>query len=146
MSYTVHQANGFVVLGISVRASNETASRIGDLWHNFHAMGGVQSIKERLNDSVYSVYCEYESDYTGEFTVVIGCAIPAGAAVPEGMRTIEIAAGRFAVIPITGELPQGVFDAWAEVWKTPLARLYQADFDRYGADGVTVNVGLLDEG
>jgi hypothetical protein len=40
-------------------------------------------------------------------------------------------------------LPQGVFDAWSEVWATPLDRRYQADFDRYGTDGIaTVHVGV----
>ncbi len=96
-----------------------------------------------MDDAVYCVYCEYEGDYTQEFTVVVGCAVGDGVSVPEGMKKIEVAAGSFAVLQVTGKVPQGVFEAWDEVWKAPFDRRYQADFDRYGTDGaVSVHVGV----
>ena len=143
MSYEVRQQSAFTILGIWDRASNSCPERIGTLWRRFHRMGSAQCIDGRLDDTVYCVYCEYQGDYTGEYTVVIGCAVPTDTPVPEEMRTIRIAAGRFAVISVTGPLPQGVFEAWSEIWKSPLDRTYQADFDRYGADSsVAVHVGI----
>jgi predicted transcriptional regulator YdeE len=77
---------------------------------------------------------------------VIGCSVDADAEVPEGMKKISVEAGRFAVWYPEGELPQSVFDAWAEVWKTPLDRLYRADYDVYGdvssRNGASVHVGV----
>jgi len=109
----------------------------------FHAMSGAASVGGRRDDSVYCVYCEYEADFSGAFTVLIGCAVDADAEIPPAMKRLAIEAGIFAVFEPVGELPRSVFETWAEIWKTPLERRYQADFDRYGSDGeVTIHVGV----
>jgi predicted transcriptional regulator YdeE len=99
-------------------------------------------VAQRTSDAAYAVYCEYEGDHTQAFTAVIGCAVAPDAAVPEGMRKITIEAGRFAVYQPAGEMPQAVFDTWAEIWGTPLERRYQADYDRYGGGPVEIHVGV----
>jgi predicted transcriptional regulator YdeE len=143
MNFQWRYEDDIAVLGSYARASNAAPEKIGDLWRRFHAMGNAQAIDARRDDAVYSVYCEYVGDFTGEFTVVIGCAVDADAAVPDGMKKIAVKAGRFAVFEPVGELPMSVFETWAEIWKMPLERRYQADYDRYGSDGkVTVHVGV----
>jgi predicted transcriptional regulator YdeE len=143
VSFTLRDGDGFTVMGICARASNAAPEKIGDLWRRFHAMGNAAAINARQSDAVYSVYCEYEGDFTGAYTVVIGCAVDADATAPEGMKRIEIGAGTFAVYTAVGELPMSIWETWAEIWKTPLDRQYQADYDRYGSDGnVTVHVGV----
>jgi predicted transcriptional regulator YdeE len=143
MSYQLRGADGLVVIGISTRASNASPEKIGDLWRRFHAQGNQKIVEARLDEAVYCVYCEYEGDASQAYTVVVGCAVAPDAAVPDGLKKIGIAAGRYAVFAVMGELPMGVFAAWSEVWATPLDRRYQADFDRYGPDGaVTVHVGV----
>jgi predicted transcriptional regulator YdeE len=143
LSYELREEREFTVLGIFVRASNANPERIGDLWRRFHAMGDAKCVEGRFGGAVFCVYCEYEGDFTEPYTVVIGCAVPAGVSVPDGMKKANVAAGKFAVLRVEGALPQGVFNKWGEVWATPLERRYQADFDRYGVDGdVTVHVGV----
>ena len=146
MSYELRTEEGLTILGIFTRASNADPRRIGDLWRQFNALGKDQAIAARSDDKHYCVYCEYEGDHTKPFTVVIGCVVPADTNVPEGMKKITIGAGRFAVWNPEGELPQAVFNAWAEVWSTPLDRLYHADYDVYGdassKNGASVHVGV----
>jgi len=143
MSFTLRDADRFTVMGICARAENANPGKIGDLWRSFHAMGNAGAIEARLDDSVYCVYCEYETDFTGGFTVLVGCAVDADAAVPDGMKKLEIEAGKFAVFDVVGELPKSILETWAEIWNTPLERRYRADFDRYGSDGkVTILVGV----
>ncbi len=146
MSYAIKDEPAVTVMGVYGRASNAEPHKIGDLWRRFNAVGKEQSIPARTSNENYCVYCEYEGDWTKEFTVVIGCAVPEDAEVPDGMKKISVAAGRFAVWYPEGELPQSVFDAWAEVWKTPLDRLYHADYDVYGdissKNGASVHVGV----
>jgi predicted transcriptional regulator YdeE len=143
MSFKVHDSEEITILGIDARAGNENLDQIGDLWRRFHAMGGAAGIAARQDGSVYCVYCEYESDFTGAFTVLIGCAVDADAEVPEGMKKLVIDAGRFFVFEPAGELPRSIFETWAEIWNMPIDRRYQADFDRYGSDGtVTIHVGV----
>ena len=146
MSYELRSEEALTIVGIFTRASNAEPQKIGDLWRRFHAMGNGSAISARLSDAHYGVYCEYEGDHTKPFTVIIGCAVPADAVVPEGMKKITIEAGSFAVYDVEGELPHAVFDTWAEVWQTPLDRLYQADYDVYGdtssKTGASVHVGV----
>ena len=143
MSFTLRNESAMTVLGIYARAENANPEKIGDLWRRFHALGGAGAIESRLNDAVYCVYCEYETDLAGAFTVLIGCQVDMDAGVPDEMKKIEIAGGKFAVFEVVGEVPQSILDAWSEIWQTPLNRRYEADYDRYGADGnVTVHVGV----
>ena len=146
MSYEIKQEPAITVLGLYARASNSEPHKIGDLWRRFNAAAKEQSIPARTSDKNYCVYCVYEGDHTQPFTVVIGCAVDSDSAVPEGMKKVQIAAGMFVVWYPEGPLPQSVFDAWAEVWQTPLDRLYQADYDVYGdassKNGATVHVGV----
>jgi predicted transcriptional regulator YdeE len=143
MSYERQFGEALTVMGIATRASNSDPKKIGDLWRQFHAMGDHKIVEARLDDTVYGVYCEYEKDLSKPYTVVIGCAVPADAVVPEGLKKVQIEAGEFAVFPVTGPLPVGIFAVWGEVWTTALERRYQADFDRYEPGGtVTVHVGV----
>lgn len=142
MSFAIEVLPALAVMGIHTVASNAEPHKIGDLWRRFHAMGDAKGIEARISDDHYCIYCEYEGDWTKPFTVVVGCAVDASADVPEGMKKVTIEAGKFAVLQAKGPLPQGVFDAWAEVWRTSFDRRYQADFDRYSANGATVHVGV----
>lgn len=143
MSFKVTDSDGLMVLGIYARTGNDNIEQIGDLWRRFQEMGGPSGIAARTGDSVYCVYCEYETDAKGAFTVLIGCAVDPDAEIPEGMMKLEIEAGRFFVFEPAGELPKSVFETWAEIWSMPIDRLFQADFDRYGSDGkVTIHVGV----
>jgi len=142
-SHTLRDEERLTIVGISDRVSNAEAQKIGDLWRRFHVMGGGSAIPARQSDAVYGTYFEYAGDYTQPFTALIGCAVAPDAAVPEGMQKVVIEAGRFAVYQPVGEIPQAVFATWAEIWKAPLERRYEADYDRYGADGsVEIHVGV----
>jgi predicted transcriptional regulator YdeE len=142
-SYELQDEETLTIVGISDRVSNAEPQKIGDLWRRFHAMGDHTAIPGRTSDAAYGVYCEYEGDPTQPFTAVIGCAVAPEAAVPEGMRKVVIEAGRFAVYRPVGEMPQVVFQTWAEIWETPLERRYQADYDRYGGGApVEIHVGV----
>jgi predicted transcriptional regulator YdeE len=143
VSFELREESGQTILGIHARASNAEPEKIGDLWRRFHTLGGVAAIESRLDDTVYGVYCEYEGDATGPYTALIGCSVDADVAVPEGLKKINLTAGKFVVWEVSGDLPKALWDAWAEIWKMPLDRRYEADFDRYGSDGkVTVHVGV----
>lgn len=143
MSYEVQDESSFAVVGITVRTSNANAHEIGALWGRFYETGAARRISESGDATIYSVYSDYESDHTGSFTVLIGCAVPENSVVPDGMSKRSVSAGRYAVFPAIGELPASVVKAWSSVWDTPLDRVYNTDFERYSSDGaVTVHVGV----
>ena len=143
MTYDVEYVPSFSVVGIAVRTSNSRAHEIGELWDRFYKTGVAGQIASRVDDSIYSIYTDYESDHTGDFMVLIGCAVPEIAPVPQGMDKRVVSAGRYAVFPAIGVVPESVVSAWSSVWNAPLDRLYNTDFERYQTDGaVAVLVGV----
>lgn len=143
MSHEIVELPGITVMGISTRASFEELSKIGDVWRKFHAMGDHRIIEARLSDFHYGVYCEYEGDWTQPYTTVVGCEVAEGTRAVAGMKTVRIEPGVFAMYKLKYEKPNPVFATWEEIWKTPLNRRYQADYDCYGeADGIRVHVGV----
>ncbi len=143
MSYDLQYEPSFTVVGIAARTSNSSVHEIGALWKRFYETGVAGQIASCVDDLIYSIYSDYESDHTGGFTVLIGCAVPEIAPVPEGMSKKTVSAGKYAVFPAAGELPESVVKAWSSVWNTPLDRVYNTDFERYQKDGaVTLHVGV----
>lgn len=126
----------FYIVGISVRTTNESgqsAKDIPQLWQRFFAENIVEKIPNKLDATVYTVYTDYESDYTQPYTTVIGCKVANLNEVPKGMVGISVPGGTFTKFTAKGDIHKGaVYHEWLKIWKTPLSRKYTADFEVYG--------------
>ena len=126
----------FYVIGISVRTTNENGQMgkdIPQLWKRFLEDNVKDKIPNKLEDSVYSVYTDYEGDFTKPYTVILGCKVKNLNLIPEGMVGKTIPGGIFACFTEKGNLNEGViYSKWLEIWKTDLNRKYTADFEVYG--------------
>lgn len=143
MSEGVQFEPAITVVGIAIRTSHAKAEEIGGLWQRFYSEGVGGQIPDRLERDVYSVYFDYEGDFTAPYSLLIGCAVRSDSSVPEGMKTVVLPAGSYERFDATGEQPQGVIAAWNTIWKAPLERRYEVDFERYGEDGtVAIYVGV----
>ena len=143
MSHKVQTESAFTVVGIAARTSNQRVEEIGALWQRFYADNIAAQVVSRLDARVYSVYFDYESDLNGEYNLLIGCAVPPEAQVPDGLTKKTVSASRYAVFESSGELPAGIVAAWREVWSSDLDRSYDTDFERYETDGTaSVHVGI----
>ena len=130
------QKEGFNITGIYIRttnAENQAMKDIGALWDRFLSENWMARISGRLDNSIYSVYTDYEGDFTKPYGVILGCRTSDGAAVPEGMITRRISAGTYEHRIIKGNIMEGVVGkAWSEIWNSDLQRTYTADFEVYG--------------
>lgn len=132
------------IAGVRARTTNRTPERIGELWGQFHEQKIAALLDSRADANIYSVYSNYESDATGEFDVLIGYAVPRAAMLPEALSEVVVPEGSYAVFPVSGPLPQGIANAWAEIWEAPLHRAFRCDFERYHPDGsITIHVGII---
>jgi len=127
----------FFVVGISVETSNDpgkAAIDIPALWARFIGENIGAKILNKLRDEVYSIYTDYEGDYTQPYTTVIGYAVPSLEEIPEGMRGVTIAGGSYQKYVLKGNMQEGlVFNAWLDIWKSGISRAYTTDFEVYGA-------------
>ena len=58
--------NNFKIIGISTQTTNENGQSIQDveaLWNRFWNENIVAQVPNKVNEDIYAVYTDYESDY-----------------------------------------------------------------------------------
>lgn len=128
--------NAFTVAGIAVRTTNnggKAQEDIGALWARFYAEQVASRISGKESEDLYCVYTDYESDFTGAYTCLLGYKVAAAAPLPEGLARIQVPASLYRKYTAAGKLPDAVVKVWMEIWQSPPPRAYKADFDVYGA-------------
>ncbi len=126
----------FEIVGISVRTTNQNRQAendIGKLWQRFYANDPTAQIENKISEDLYCVYTDYESDYSGAFTTVLGYKVKPGTLPPSGLIRKVILSSFYEVFISEGPLPSTVQETWKTIWNTDLKRRYTADFDVYGA-------------
>jgi predicted transcriptional regulator YdeE len=148
----VERADDLIILGIALRTSAAAAGQdIPGFWQRFQQEGLTDRLPRRGVDdgAVYAVYCDYESDGGGAYTMVLGVAIDAATDVPAGLRRVRIPAGRYAQFVVTGNPAEVIWQAWMYVngeWPRRGERRYIADYERYAPDafsGGTVRAEIV---
>lgn len=138
----------FFVLGIAVSTSNDpgkAAIDIPELWARFSKENIASKLENKLGDEVYSIYTDYEGDYTQPYTTVIGYAVQNLDQIPEGMRGVTISAGPYQKHALKGNMSEGlVFNAWLDIWKSGVSRAYTTDFEVYGAKAQNTEAAEVD--
>jgi len=126
----------FYVLGIAVRTTNENGQAgidIPALWSRFISEGIMGKIPDKADNTVYSIYTEYEKDYTKPYTTILGCKVNSLENVPEGMKAIEISEGNYFRSAAKGNMMEGmVYNEWVKIWNSDIPRAYTTDFEVYG--------------
>jgi len=128
----------FHIVGISTRTSHangQAAQDIEALWQTFWTEHIQDKIPNKINEDIYAVYTDYETDFTGAYTTIIGLAVKSLAAIPAGMIGITIEKNDYHKIVSTGKMPAAVLNTWMEIWgdkELDAKRAYKADFTIHG--------------
>lgn len=127
----------FKVIGIAVRTTNENnlaAKDIADLWKKFINDRVLDAIPNKIDNTVYSIYTDYESDHTKPYTTILGCRVENLNHIPNGMIGKSIKGGNYVKLSAKGDLMKGlIINKWLEIWKMDLDRVFSADFEVFGA-------------
>ena len=132
------QVDEKTITGISVRTTNanETnpeTSQIGALYQRFDE---TVPVDYKNGARVYGVYYNYESDASGEFSVLAG-SDQINESVVSTLEQVTIPGGKYMVFEAAGEMPQVVIDTWSKIWdyfsteNVPYQRAYTTDFEFY---------------
>ncbi len=130
--------NPFWVIGVSVRTTKKNekfAKDIPALWDTFTADETMHKIPNKLEDTIYAIYTDYESDHTEAYTMILGCRVENLDAIPEGMTGVQVQKSTYSRFTAKGDITQGViYDKWVNIWETDLDRTYSTDFEVYGEE------------
>jgi predicted transcriptional regulator YdeE len=127
--------SAFHIIGISVRTTNvnnKALKDIGELFGNFVSQNMMGKIPEKVTEEIYCVYTDYESDFNGPYTAIVGCKVSSLDDIPTGFIGKTIPDAKYQVYTSTGKLSVSLTKTWEEIWNTDLDRRYSADFDIYG--------------
>lgn len=133
MEHDVIEGPALTLVAVQARIEPDRAmEQIGALWGRFMAEGLLRRIPDRPDDhTIVAAYTDYESDHTGEYTLLLGAPTRDTAEPPDGMVRRTFAAQTYARIQATGPIPQVVQQTWQSVYTSPLPRAFTADFERY---------------
>jgi len=126
----------FTLVGISIRTTNEngkSAKDIADLWNKFMSENISDKIPNKIDNTVYSLYTDYEGDHTKPYTTILGCKTEKISQLPEGLMAKSFEGGDYMKTSAKGDLMKGiVVNKWTEIWAMDLDRKFTADFEVYG--------------
>ncbi|WP_286753983.1 MULTISPECIES: GyrI-like domain-containing protein [Sphingobacterium] len=128
----------FYIAGISVRTTNQNGQASEDieaLWERFWTEDIQNKIPNKTSDEIYAVYTNYESDFKGFYTTIIGMSVDSLENCPEGFVGIIIEADNYEKFVSKGKMPQAVVETWLEIWADQdlnSRRAYKADFTIHG--------------
>ncbi|WP_375580686.1 GyrI-like domain-containing protein [Marivirga tractuosa] len=127
----------FKIIGISINTTNQQGkamSDMGQLWDNFYSQNILSAIPNKTSDDVYSLYTDYESDFKGGYTAIIGCRVNSLDSIPEGLIGREFKGGQFEKYIAKGKMPDAVINKWQKIWDkdSEINRKYTVDFEVYG--------------
>ncbi len=126
----------FNVIGISTRTTNDngkSAKDIEALWSKFWSEEIQKQIPNAISEEIYAVYTDYETDFTGPYTTIIGLPVHTLENIPDGMIGLTIETATYQKFVSKGKMPEAVFNTWLEIWQnTNLNRAYKADFTVHG--------------
>ena len=130
------QVEPFKMIGISTKTTNQdgqSAKDLGELWGRFYEENIISKISNKISEEVYSLYTDYESDYEGKYTAMIGLKVVTLDNIPEGLIGRKLNGGNYIKIMAKGKMPEAIMNAWQEIWDRDdeLKRQYTTDFEVY---------------
>lgn len=129
--------NGFKVIGISTRTTNrdnQAQHDLGNLWGQFYAENIFDKIPNKVSKEIIAIYTDYKSDFTEDYTAIIGVPVSTLDKIPDGLTGREFQAENFQKFTAKGEMPDAVVNTWSDIWRRDkdLNRKYSYDFEVYG--------------
>lgn len=146
MNYEIVELEEKTIVGLTARTGNanpDMQSVIGGLWQKFYQENVYQNIEKKVSDYAYGIYSDYSND---TYQVTVGVEVSQVSEHDQDKKelcSISIPAGTYAKFQVVGDMVRAVADAWEQIWKMDLKRIYTADFEEYIAfDGTNSTVNI----
>ncbi|ETK32118.1 GyrI-like domain-containing protein [Microbispora sp. ATCC PTA-5024] len=142
-----------LVVGYAVRTSNAAEAdparaQLPGLWARAGAPGAFAHVPGRVDENLYAVLTDYESDHRGAYTQVVGVAVHTAARLPEGMVAVRVPGVPCLLFEARGPMPAALLDAWQQAWKhtesgAAPARAFTTDLEVHHPGGTDLYVATL---
>lgn len=125
-----------LVIGITVRTSNNNGQGIediGQLWRRFFGENIMAQIPNKMGQNIYSIYTDYESNYKGAYTTLIGVRVTSLENIPQGLSGRSFPGQTFVKFVAKGSIHEAIGTTWQKIWENDatLNRSYTYDYELY---------------
>lgn len=144
MNPTIVKLDEMRVAGLQIRTTNAAECgpnpKIGELWKRYYQdEHPFKTPHQKEPGVVLGVYSDYDSDETGEYSLLVGTEVEKDGELPAELTVKTLPASTYAVFTTrVGPMVEVVMEAWAHVWEWSQQlenkRTFTGDFERY--DGV----------
>lgn len=142
------QKGELIIVGIEIRTTNESwqsAKDIPALWCQFMEEKVIKNIPNKLNDTIYTLYTDYESDHTKPYTTIIGCQVTSLDNIPDHLTVKIIPSANYLRFIAKGDLTKkAVVTVWNEVWESNIKRAYTTDIEIYDERAIDPTNGIAE--
>ena len=125
----------FDIVGIRTRTINDgsAAKDIPALWNRFMSENILENIPNKVDNTIYCLYTEYDGDHTQPYDVVLGCKVKNTDEIPDGFTYLNVPATNNAQFLAKGVIEHGqaVVDTWMKIWQSDLDRSFSVDYEVY---------------
>ncbi|MGI5155628.1 GyrI-like domain-containing protein [Microbispora sp. CA-102843] len=139
---------GYAVRTTDAAEADPARAQLPGLWARAGAPGAFAHVPGRIDESLYAVLTDYESDHNGAYTQIVGVAVRTAARLPEGMVAVRVPGVPALLFEARGPMPGALGEAWQQVWKHTEsgglpARAFTTDLEIHHPGGVDVYVATL---
>ncbi len=125
------------IIGVSIRTNNKNkkaAQDITELWERFYLENVMSKIPHKLNQDIYVIYTDYDSDFKGDYTCIIGCKVKVLENIPADFIGRKLPPQKSRHYLARGKMPMSIVNVWNEIWENDaiLNRSYKYDYELYG--------------
>jgi predicted transcriptional regulator YdeE len=141
LAVTAETQPAFTVVGLSIRTDNQKEAGgnglIPQMWQQAMQAGVLENIPHRADNKLTVVYTNYANDQNGEYTYVLGARVSAVDKLPQGMISVTVPAGKYAIVDSDkGPLPEVLPKVWQRISAMPATELggqrtFKADYEVY---------------
>lgn len=140
---------GFKIIGIPIRTTNQNSQAQQDLthlWSRFISDNLIETIPNKCSNDIFAIYTDYESDFTGRYTAIIGVTVSSLDKIPSDLIGREFPNAKFQKLTAKGLIPAAVADTWNKIWNNEISleRSYTYDYEVYGSDSQKGNNSEVD--
>lgn len=126
----------FKLIGLKLKdkttnIDNQSSKDCGDLWQKFESKKIFDQIPDKLSNEIYAVYFDYEKDETTPFAYFIGCKVDKDSKTPDAFDELFVPDQKYRKFTAKGVMTECITNAWKDIWKSDLKRMFGFDFEIY---------------
>lgn len=135
MPYSIENQNKKFFIGLLLRTDNQKCLLEMPLHKDrFFNENIIAKIPNKINGNILAVYTDYEGDFRGSYSWILGAEVSSLDEIPAGLVGKVIPESNYAIFTTKGEFPEGLIATWGAIWQSDLPRSYTADFELYSSD------------